>query len=91
MVEDVEDAQHRARTCHDKLNGASTANAYGPPQTAGKQGLIDLFTLALTHGLIALALWRMLFRPDLDADDAEARAPQRPWRKARGGEDAERA
>jgi len=32
--------------------------------------LIDLFTLALTHGLIALALWRMLFRPDLDADEA---------------------
>jgi hypothetical protein len=53
--------------------------------------LIDLFTLALTHGLIALALWRMLFRPDLDADDAEARTPHRPWRKARGGEDAERA
>ena len=53
--------------------------------------MIDLFTLALTHGLIALALWRMLFRPDLDADGTEARAPQRPWRKERGGEDAERA
>jgi len=31
--------------------------------------LIDLLTLALTHGLIALALWRMLFRPDLDAEE----------------------
>jgi hypothetical protein len=28
--------------------------------------LIDLFTLALTHGLIAVALWRLLFRPELD-------------------------
>ena len=45
--------------------------------------MIDLFTLALTHGLIALALWRMLFREDLDLDldKGEARAPRRPWRK----------
>ena len=44
--------------------------------------MIDIFTLALTHGLIALALWRMLFREDLDLDEGEARAPRRPWRKA---------
>ena len=30
--------------------------------------MIDYFTLALTHGLLALALWRMLFRDDLDAE-----------------------
>jgi hypothetical protein len=53
--------------------------------------LIDLFTLALTHSLIALALWRMLFRADLDADDAEAGAPQRPWRRKRREKGAERA
>jgi hypothetical protein len=48
--------------------------------------LIDLFTLALTHGLIALALWRMLFRADLDVDEGEAHAARRPWRKeARNG------
>ena len=41
--------------------------------------MIDLFTLALTHGLIALALWRMLFRTDLDFEQG---APvRRPWRK----------
>jgi hypothetical protein len=51
-----------------------------PPEN---QGLIDLFTLALTHSLIALALWRMLFRADLDSDDGEAREPRRPWGKAR--------
>jgi hypothetical protein len=42
--------------------------------------LIDLFTLALTHGLMALALWRMLFRPELDADDPDAK-PRRPWKR----------
>ena len=47
--------------------------------------MIDLFTLALTHGLIALALWRMLFRPDLDAEQAETRAPRQAWRKAAPG------
>jgi len=43
--------------------------------------LIDLFTLALTHGLIALALWRMLFRADLDLDDEEPRPTPKPWRR----------
>jgi hypothetical protein len=41
--------------------------------------LIDILTLALTHGLIALALWRMLFRADLDLDEGEARPARRPW------------
>ena len=43
--------------------------------------MIDLLTLALTHGLIALALWRMLFRTELDVEDAAANAPRRPWTK----------
>ena len=45
--------------------------------------MIDYLTLALTHGLIALALWRMLFRPDLDAEGAQAEEPRRKWRKAK--------
>lgn len=32
--------------------------------------MIDYFALALTHGLIALALWRMLRRDELDAEPA---------------------
>jgi hypothetical protein len=28
--------------------------------------VIDLFAIALTHGLIAIACWRILRRPDLD-------------------------
>ena len=70
--------------CHVKLNGPSTASVYGPPVRIAGQlrehpGLVDIVTLALTHGLIALALWRMLFRPELDAEDAPA--PHPPWRK----------
>jgi hypothetical protein len=35
--------------------------------------MIDYFALALTHGLIALALWRMLQRADLDAEPDSAK------------------
>jgi hypothetical protein len=31
--------------------------------------MIDNFSLALTHGLMLLAAWRLLFRPDLDRED----------------------
>jgi hypothetical protein len=30
--------------------------------------MIDLFSLALTHGLLMLAAWRLLRRDDLDRD-----------------------
>ena len=43
--------------------------------------MIDILSLALTHGLIALALWRMLFRADLDLDEGAADAARKPWRK----------
>jgi hypothetical protein len=32
--------------------------------------VIDNFALGLTHGLMLLAAWRLLSRPDLDDDDA---------------------
>ena len=34
--------------------------------------MIDYFTIALTHGLIALAAWRLLFRDDLDREELPA-------------------
>jgi hypothetical protein len=34
--------------------------------------VIDNFTLALTHGLLLLAAWRVVFRPDLDDESAVA-------------------
>lgn len=30
--------------------------------------MIDLFSLALSHGLLLLAAWRILRRPDLDRE-----------------------
>lgn len=39
--------------------------------------MIDHFALALTHGLMLLAAWRLLFRPDLDDDEAPPAKPDR--------------
>lgn len=39
--------------------------------------MIDNFTLGLTHGLMLLAAWRLLSRPDLDDDDAPAEGKRR--------------
>jgi hypothetical protein len=40
--------------------------------------MIDLFALALTHGLLALAALRLVIRADLDRDPGEAEeAPPR--------------
>ena len=39
--------------------------------------MVDYFSLALTHGLMAIAFWRLLARTDLDVE--EAVAPSRPW------------
>jgi len=36
--------------------------------------MIDLFSLALTHGLLMLAAWRLLGRNDLDRDTAPEKA-----------------
>ncbi len=38
--------------------------------------MIDMLTLALTHGLMALAAWRLLGRDDLDSDAPE---PAKSW------------
>ena len=40
--------------------------------------MIDNFALALSHGLMLLAAWRLLSRPDLD-DDHAPRTPKRGW------------
>jgi hypothetical protein len=37
--------------------------------------MIDNFALALSHGLLILAVWRLLARPDLDDDSAAVPAP----------------
>ena len=30
--------------------------------------MVDILTLALTHGLMAIALWRLLWRDELDRE-----------------------
>ncbi len=48
--------------------------------------MIDYFSIALTHGLILFALWRLMPREELDVEGAPAEKPLRPWLK---GEEAE--
>jgi hypothetical protein len=51
--------------------------------------MIDNFALALSHGLLLLAGWRLVFRADLDDDSVpppEAPVPvRRPWRRETPG------
>jgi hypothetical protein len=55
--------------------------------------MIDNFSLGLTHGLMLLAAWYLLRRPDLDRegapqDDAAAPPPAPPRRSRWGRRDA---
>ena len=50
--------------------------------------VINVLTLALTHGLMALAAWRLLARRDLDEEEGASRAETRPWLKGRDSGDA---
>lgn len=40
--------------------------------------MIDNFSLGLTHGLMLLAAWYLLRRPDLDAEGPERTEAARP-------------
>lgn len=46
--------------------------------------MIDYFAIGLTHGLLALAAWRLLLRDDLDSDAGKATKPPKPWLKGTG-------
>ncbi|MEL6876222.1 MAG: hypothetical protein AAGM33_12180 [Pseudomonadota bacterium] len=37
--------------------------------------MIDNFSIALTHGLLLIAAWRLIHRPDLDVEDPPERDP----------------
>ncbi|MEL1251993.1 hypothetical protein [Aurantiacibacter gilvus] len=49
--------------------------------------MIDYFSIALTHGLILLALWRLMPRDELDVEGAPAEKASRPWLKDESGEE----
>lgn len=40
--------------------------------------MIDIFALALGHGLMLIGLWRLVNRDDLDGEPAKARAKEPP-------------
>lgn len=42
--------------------------------------MIDLFAIVLTHGLMALAAWRLVQRADLDRDPGDEEAGPRRGR-----------
>jgi hypothetical protein len=86
MIEDVEHAHRAAGDGTTSLTGRQPGAGKPAARRPGSFVLIDLFTLALTHGLMALALWRLLFRADLDDDTAGQESRPRPWRKRPSGE-----
>lgn len=45
--------------------------------------MIDLFAIGLSHGLILVAMWRIIFRPELDDEGAAQDKPVKPWLKNR--------
>ncbi len=47
--------------------------------------MVDNFSIALTHMLIAIALWRLLYRDDLDREVS----PRMAWQQRRDAEVAE--
>ena len=52
--------------------------------------MIDYFAIGLTHGLLALAIWRLLQRDDLDTDNPR-KPPKRKWQRAEAMDAAEPA
>lgn len=49
--------------------------------------MIDNFSLALTHGLMLLVAWRLVFRDDLDLEgDPEPDPEPQGWRKRPKGD-----
>lgn len=59
------------------FNAAFTASGLGAGLKAVERGgqeraVIDNFALFVSHGLLLLACWRLLFRDDLDVEEPEA-------------------
>jgi hypothetical protein len=46
--------------------------------------MVDNFSILLTHGLMAIALWRLLHRDDLDREVS----PRVQWQRHRDAENA---
>jgi hypothetical protein len=51
----------------------------GASGRAQERAVVDILTLALTHGLMAIAVWRLLWRDDLGRDPGDVVTSRRPW------------
>jgi hypothetical protein len=72
VIEDVEDA-HDQRHATEGLTGRQLGPAMKRWHSARTgRTMIDIFALAVSHGLIALALWRLVWRDDLDGEQPDA-------------------
>ena len=40
--------------------------------------MIDTFSILLSHGLVFIACWRLLSRPDLDREELSSPPPAQP-------------
>lgn len=45
--------------------------------------MVDNFAIALSHGLMAIALWRLLYRDDLDHEVS----PRQAWKQRKDSAD----
>jgi hypothetical protein len=65
-MERLTEPQPGQRIC--LCDSAGTAGGKAPRDKAGAKGMIDNFALAVSHGLMLLAVWILLRRPDLDRE-----------------------
>jgi len=75
----MENACHAKRLSAGLLNGPSTVRHYG------SHAMIDYISLALGHGLLAIALLRLVMRVDLDIDPRIQSYADEEKGAARGG------
>src|SRR3546814_3164992 len=76
--------------CQTSLNAASTPPRVrsphrpkrGPPRNRHRRTMVDNFSIALTHVLMGIALWRLLYRDDLDHEVS----PRKLWQQRRDAE-----
>lgn len=71
-----------------RKDSASTSLSTNGGWWKARLRMIDNFSLALTHGLMALAAWYLLRRDDLDRETSPNDAEAKPRRGRWGGRNA---
>ena len=74
VVEDVEDPRHVAHAFRRKgLTPPQPRPGYRWNGNGNRLPMIDNFSLLVSHGLVLIVFWRLLFRRDLDREGPEQR------------------